>query len=223
MYGIEMVTFENGGIAKSIHGGLYKNSVWYSVYGSKGRMETAREDANQRAYSRIYINADEYAGEYKVRPVETYVPSDTNEELKRVEYFGHGGSDYWSMYNFIEKLRGNEDADIIDVYEALDMGMCGILAYRSVLNGGAPVEVPNMRDKAVREQYRNDVACTYPEVAGDQLIPTYSKGNPDIDPAVYEEMKKKWLADFHSKTGYTNAAFTQSSKKEPAKEGEVKI
>lgn len=223
MYGIEMVTFENGGIAKSIHGGLYKNSVWYSVYGSKGRMETAREDAKQRAYSRIYINADEYSGEYKGRPVETYVPSDTNEELKRVEYFGHGGSDYWSMYNFIEKLRGNEDADIIDVYEALDMGMCGILAYRSVLNGGAPVEVPNMRDKAVREQYRNDVACSDPEVAGDQLIPFYSKGNPEIDDSVFEEMKKKWLADLHSKTGYTNAAFTQSSKKEPAKEGEVKI
>jgi predicted dehydrogenase len=44
-FGIEMVTLENGGIVKSIHGGLYKNSVWYSVYGSKGRMESGREDA----------------------------------------------------------------------------------------------------------------------------------------------------------------------------------
>ena len=38
-FGIEMVTLENGGIVKSIHGGLYKNSIWYSVYGSKGRLE----------------------------------------------------------------------------------------------------------------------------------------------------------------------------------------
>jgi len=42
-FGIEMVTLENGGIIKSIHGGLYKNSVWYAMYGSKGEMECGRE------------------------------------------------------------------------------------------------------------------------------------------------------------------------------------
>jgi hypothetical protein len=30
-FGIEMVTLENGGIVKSIHGGLYKNSIWYCM------------------------------------------------------------------------------------------------------------------------------------------------------------------------------------------------
>jgi hypothetical protein len=80
------------------------------------------------------------------------------------------------------------------------MGLCGIMAYRSVLNGGAPVEVPNMRDKAVREQYRNDVACTDPEVAGDQLIPSYSKGNPVIEDAIYDEMKRLWLENFAPKS-----------------------
>lgn len=38
LFGIEMVTLENGGIIKSIHGDLYKDSIWYSMYGSKGRM-----------------------------------------------------------------------------------------------------------------------------------------------------------------------------------------
>lgn len=221
-FGIEMVTFENGAVAKSIHGDLYKDSVWYSIYGSKGRMETAREDAEQvanpnsssyslsNAMSRIYVNADEYSGEYKERPIEAYTPSDFNSELRKVEYFGHGGSDYWSMYHFVEKLRGDEKADIIDVYEALDMGLCGLMAYRSILQGGVPMEIPNMRDKSVREKYRNDVACTDPNIAGEQLLPFYSKGNPDIDDSIYEEMEKKWRKDFESENGYTQLAFTQS-------------
>ena len=212
-FGIEMVTFENGAMAKSIHGGLYKDSIWYSIYGSKGRMETAREDADRDNVSRIYIHADDYSGEYEARPVETYLPSERDSKLKKVEYFGHSGSDYWSMYHFVEKIRGNKDADIIDVYEALDMGLCGIMAYRSILNGGVPVEIPNMRDKSIREKYRNDTACTDPAIAGDQLLPIYSKGNHEIDDSIYEEMKKKWREDFQSDTGYTQIAFTQSRDK----------
>ena len=130
-FGIEMVTFENGGIAKSIHGDLYKNSVWYTVYGSMGRMETAREDAYNGGQTHIYVNADNYDGEYGPENVLSYKPE--TEFPTADASFGHGGSDYYSMYNFVEKIRGNENADIIDVYEALDMYLPGMFAYRSVL------------------------------------------------------------------------------------------
>ena len=212
-FGIEMVTLENGAIVKSIHGDLYKNSIWYSMYGDKGRMETAREDAEADGCNRIYVNTDECSNGCVTSKLETYLPvtEGRNEDIVR---FGHSGSDYWSMYNFVEKIRGNEKADIIDVYEALDMGLLGLLAYRSILNGGAPVEVPNFRDKAVREQYRNDTACTYPEVAGEQLIPCYSKGNPYIPPEVYANMKAKFEEEFKADTGHVNAAFRQSAKEE---------
>lgn len=46
-FGMEMVELENGGILKSIHGDLYRDSVWYSLYGSKGRMESGL--GNRRA------------------------------------------------------------------------------------------------------------------------------------------------------------------------------
>jgi len=45
---------------------------------------------------------------------------------------------------------------LIDVYKAIDMTSVGILGYRSALQGGIPLEVPDFRDKAVRERYRND-------------------------------------------------------------------
>ena len=90
------------------------------------------------------------------------------------------------------KIRGNKEADIIDVYEAMDMFLPGMFAYRSVLQGGVPLEVPNLRDKTVRDQYREDTMCTDPKVAGDMLIPVFSKGNPDIPDVVYENMKRLW-------------------------------
>ena len=209
-FGMEMVELENGGIVKSLHGGLYKNSIWYSVYGSKGRMESAREDAESGDICKIYVNADEYPGEYGQHPVEAYEPHQFLDD--RVgKIFGHGGSDFYSMYHFIERILGDENADTIDVYEALDMGIAGLFAYRSVLNGGIPMKLPNLRNKEERDAYRNDTACTDPKVAGDMLLPTFSEGTPEIPAEVYEEMREKYLAEFNADEGYVNAAFNQSS------------
>ncbi len=207
LFGMELVTLENGGIIKSIHGDLYRDSIWYSIYGSKGRMESAREDASEEAVDRIYVHADDFSGEYNDKKPETYLPRKGMED--EFKGFGHGGSDYYSIYNFVEKLLGNNQADIIDVYEALDMFLPGMFAYRSILAGGIPMEIPNLRDKAVREQYRNDTACTDPNVAGDMLLPTMSLGTPEIPEEVYQLMYDKWQQDLHSDDGYTALAFSQ--------------
>ena len=189
-FGMELIQLENGGIFKSIHGDLYVDSIWYSLYGSKGNMESAREIAQNGAFDRIYIHADEYSGGYDTTKKDTYLPTRAQDE--QAKSFGHGTSDFYTMYNFVRKIQGDPDADIIDVYEALDMFLPGLFAYRSVLNGGIPMEIPNLRDKAVRDLYRNDTACTDPSVAGDQLIPVFSKGNPEIPDAIYQEVKRKW-------------------------------
>ena len=189
-FGMELIQLENGGIFKSIHGDLYVDSIWYSIYGSKGNMESARESAQNGAFDRIYIHADEYSGGYDTTRKDTYLPTRAQDE--QAKSFGHGTSDFYTMYNFVRKIQGDPDADIIDVYEALDMFLPGLFAYRSVLNGGIPMEIPNLREKSVRDLYRNDTACTDPLVAGDQLIPVFSKGNPEIPDAIYRDVKRKW-------------------------------
>ena len=209
-FGIELVTLENGGIIKSIHGGLYKNSIWYTVYGSHGRMESAREDTGEFVY-RIYVNADDFSGDYSHHDIESYKPAENDKESA---VFGHGGSDYYTMYNFIRKINGDKDADVIDVYEAMDMFLPGMFAYRSILNGGIPMKIPNLRIKDEREKWRNDTACTDPRVAGDALLPTSSLGTPQIDKSVYEKMYHLWRKDFEADDGYTNMAMTQGSKKD---------
>ena len=158
--------------------------------GSKGRMESAREDAKLEDVKTIYVHCDESSGAYDTRKLETYKPV-MGAEGKDAS-FGHGGSDFYSMYHFIEKIKGNPDADTIDVYEALDMFLPGMFAYRSVMAGGIPMDIPNLRDKAVRELWRNDTACTDPKATGDMLLPVYSKGNVEIPEEVYDRVKEKW-------------------------------
>ena len=210
LFGLEMVTLENGGIIKSIHGSLYKDSVWYSMYGSKGRMECPREDANADHVSRIYVNCDELEGEYKERPCENYMPSRELDDMCRS--FGHDGSDFYTMYHFVEKILGNPSADIIDVYEALDMFLPGMFAYRSILAGGKAMNIPNLRNKSERDSWRNDTACTDPKVAGNMLLPTSVKGTPDIDDKVYEAIKEKWLTDCNSEERYCSEEFKKNLK-----------
>ncbi len=187
--GIEMVTLENGGIVRSIHGDLDKNSIRYCIYGSKGRATSASEDLKNGGVERIYVNLDESEGVYKDNPVD-YLPSDEISRLAKDA--GHGGSDYYVMHNFINALEGKE-AEIIDIYEALDMFLPGLFAYFSVLDGGVPQIIPNLREKSERDKYRNDTRCCDEEVAGDMLIPAYSKCEIEIPDEVYSLVREKYL------------------------------
>lgn len=70
--------------------------------------------------------------------------------------------------------------------EALDMFLPGMFSYFSVLDGGRQMEIPNLRSPEEREKWRNDTRCTDPAVAGDMLLPSYSKGNPNIPQKNYD-------------------------------------
>ena len=185
---LQIIELENGAYMKSLHGGLCKDSVWYTVQGSKGRMESEREDIREGEWAVCTFrkNIDLYEGECEDR-IETYRPTDEYTDMAK--NFGHGGSDFYTMYNFVEKILGNEKADIIDVYEALDMFLPGYFGYMGVLKGGIPMEIPNFRDKNEREKWRNYTACTDPKVAGDMLWPSYSRGTVEIPQEVYDNMK----------------------------------
>ena len=186
--GIEMITLENGAVIKSIHGDLAKNSIWFSIYGSKGRMESAREDACLNDVERIYVSVDSKEGAFDSE-VNTYEPKEENHE--HAKHFGHGGSDFYTMYHFIEKVLG-KNADIIDIYQALDMFLPGLLAYRSILNQNSVQDIPNFRIKAERDLYKHDHACTDPKVAKDSLLPCYSKGNPTIPDDTYQKLRLQY-------------------------------
>ena len=133
------------------------------------------------------------SGEYGEGKLRTYKP--VHELSEQTVGYAHGGSDFYTMHHFVEKIKGNPDADIIDVYEALDMFLPGHFAYLSILEGGVSKAIPDLRKKDERDKWRNDTACTDPKVAGDMLLPTFSLGTPEIGDDVYEKMKELWAED----------------------------
>jgi len=210
-WAIEMVTLENGATVKSMHGGLYRNNVWYAVHGSKGRMESARECADMGKYNRIYISSDDAPGAYKTEKNETYM---ADERLAaEASALGHGGSDFYTMDNFIARINGDTSADTIDIYEALDMWMIGNFAYRSILADGKRMDIPDLRNKEERERWRADTLCTDEKVAGEMLVPSRKGGNPDIPDEVYKEQKALWEKELASREGYSASAFKQPKAK----------
>ena len=185
---IEIVTLENGGLVKSIHGvGPSKNSIWYSIYGSKGRLESAREGTFSE--KTVYANLDETEGISDENEI-AYKPRNVLDNASKDS--GHGGSDYKCLWNIFAHLSGDRSADIVDVYEAIDMWMIGFFGYISAINNSAAQNIPDLRKKGIRDFFRNDHRCTDPAVAGDQLLPSYSKGNIEIAPEIYEKARCQW-------------------------------
>jgi len=186
-FAVEMVTLENGAILKSLHGcGVSRHSYWYSLYGSKGRMETARRDAAAGFVKTLYVNCDENEDVKDTGAVQV----DTTDSISDLANgYGHHDADYYMMYNVVQALRGDKNADVIDEFEAMDMLLPGFFAYRSALAGGIPMTVPDFRDPAEREKWRDDTACTDPAVAGNMLQPSYSKGTPEIPAENYARLK----------------------------------
>ena len=192
MAGIEMVTLDNGAIAKSIHGGLKRepSSVNYEVYGSKGCMETQRfGEANLNVY---------VEGEKACKgALETYIPEKFVSSELAANFGSHGGSDFYATHFFIQKILGRPEGHeySIDVYQAVDMGICGILAQRSNLQGGIAIDVPNLRNPEERDAYRNDRACTNP-TAEDGLLPGFLEAEklPYVPDEAFDYIRELSLA-----------------------------
>ena len=189
--GIEMITLENGAVLKSIHGGLKREpgSINYQVYGTKGMMESARY--NDEEFN-IYLEGEQVCrGEWDKYDPENEIGSEI-----AFKSGGHGGSDFYTTHFFIEKILGRPDGDwAIDVYKACDMGLCGLMAWRSVLAGNAPTEIPDFRKKEDRDRFRNDNACCTPEAAGEQLLPCSTYDMPEVSDEVYDNVRKQWLGE----------------------------
>ena len=189
--GMIVMQMDNKAVVKSLHGYLKRepSSIWYSLYGTKGMVETDRWDGGIERLNLFEEGSasTDTATSYRPKPV-------ADSDLAR-ETAGHGGSDFYPVHFFLQKILGESGGEeSIDVYQALDMAIPGILAYKSILNGNIPYEVPDFRKKESRAAYRNDHFCTNPDIAGSQLAPQCSFGVPDISDAVYEDVRKAWEA-----------------------------
>jgi len=203
--GIETAWLDNGAVAHSVHGAMKRepSTTAFRIYGMKGCMESelfkpsyAGEEAKNELH--VYKEGEKLC----IGDSEMYVPDPAAHVAMAKEFTSHGGSDFYPTHFFIEKILGRPDGEkySIDVYTAADMGITGVMAYRSALAGGVPMEVPNLRNKEERDKWRNDIKCTNPEVAsGEDLLPCAPEGNIDYPDSVYEKAREIWLENQKAK------------------------
>ncbi len=182
---MELMQLDNGGMARAIHGSLKREYNFnYAIYCQNGSMELDRHNFGELHIFREKPFEQEHRYGHERYQVEPFLDKPgLPREL--------GLSICYVMECFLGSLRGGENCRRygIDVYRAMDMSLPGFLAYRSILAGSTPVDVPDFRDPQQREAYRNDHACTDPAVAGNQLLPSRLNETELPPPEAYERAR----------------------------------
>jgi len=179
-------TMDNGAVTKVIPWSTYPRepaSIWYCLYGTKGEMENNRWP-NQQVLN-IFVEGDSDTPYQK-----SYQPR-FRKYASEAEKAGHGGGDFFVVQEFIEAIIESKHPPI-DVYQAMDMTLPGILGYRSAYNGNIPIEVPDFRKEEVRKKYESDHWSPDPK---DKNIPGQPSpsilGEIQIPESVYQLIERR--------------------------------
>lgn len=139
---LSVVKMENGGIMRNLMGASSHDTHTRRIWGSKGAFDFSE------AEEKVYFGATGHGKGYKIK-------TEWPELGELADTMGHGGGDFWELYYFAREILTGEKAPW-NIYAACDVTLAGIMSVRSQMLGGIPVEVPDFRDPAVREKYRND-------------------------------------------------------------------
>ena len=171
---MELVRLENGALVKSLHGGPYPREPWqpwYLIGGSKGCIENNRwSDPNKVT---LYLDGDAEPRRY------TATFSRFQNAASQTQ---HWGADLFVLSEFVEAIRTDAKPDI-DVYMALDMTLCGNLGWRSVLQGGGWIDIPDLRHEAVRKEWENDRYSCKPGTPKQYLLPNHAGNKTTVLPS----------------------------------------
>ncbi|PWM45695.1 MAG: hypothetical protein DBX47_03905 [Clostridiales bacterium] len=173
---IMLIQMDNGSLFRTTGWARhYSHCVWYRLGCTNGSTETVRPDPDKKYMVNNQIFDSEWHDE------------------GNAEGAGHGGGDFGIFSDFINAIEKNEKP-AFDVYSAVTMAAVGILAWRSVLDHGKEMIIPDYKDKTTREKLKFDTLSPFPDENGNADIPCCS--NPDYKPteedlAYAEEIWKK--------------------------------
>jgi len=147
-----LVNMSNGSVVRNLMGTTTNDSHCQRLWGTRG---SAKID--QSLYLRLGG-----AGQSPMLRVDPQWPTLGS----FADAMGHGGGDFWVLYYFARQILQDKPAPF-DIYTAADCTIQGLLAYRSSREGGAPLDLPDFRNKRERAKYRNDTYAQ-PRYAADK-------------------------------------------------------
>jgi len=190
---MEIMQLKNGGMAKSINGNFKRPFTYeYRIIGTDGTIEVSSEKSGYvkkflQTQKGCYDSLEYHADFYKYSGL-------LHEKTESFDVIG--GSNYYTVAYFIGAILDDAEARrlSIDVYQALDMSLPGIFAYRSILANSNSVDVPDFRNKSERDSFRCDNKSTDPKISGNtDLLPPNKSGFPDIPDEVYARVQHKFF------------------------------
>ena len=193
--GIIMCQMSNGAVVRTLQGAFRAQSGITRLHCTHGAAEQNREDGRVLVWHQSF-NADDQP-KYRV-----YEPEWPKEFASLANAAGHGGGDFWVMHYFAEAIHKNEQP-YLDVYKACAMSCIGILAWKSVLNGGACYDVPKFYDEEDRKKYENDNWTPFlKEGESPEGKPPRTASPWKPKPEAYEIAREKWEANGYLGLGW---------------------
>jgi len=122
------------------------NMTHYELQGTNGCYQSAQGLGDQ---DKIWL-ADRPTGDATVawRPLmdlaDEFLPEFWKHPPEEALQAGHGGGDYFQVRAFVDSIV-NDTKPPIDVYDAMDFTVPGLISQRSIEQGGAWLDVPDMR------------------------------------------------------------------------------
>lgn len=127
----------------------------YRLCCTKGSVE------NIRGSSELFLHYNHWTTPEGESEYQRYTPDwPSNAEL--AQKAGHGGGDFWVMYNFGEYLL-HDIEPFFNVYNSVSMSALAILAQRSALEGGKEYHIPDFRNEDERKLCDGDNASPLPD------------------------------------------------------------
>lgn len=156
----------------------------YRFCGERGQIENLRGMGEK-----VMLRYNDWDVPEGMETVNLYDPEWNDGDEDKIENSGHGGADFIVGRMFIDCIKeGIQPEHPYDIHSAVAMASTAILAHRSILNGGAPYDIPDFRNEECRKQYENDRQTPFCGTDGSKPnIPCCS--NPDYSPT--EEQIRK--------------------------------
>ena len=205
---IMLVKMNNGAIFR-IYGDFAGHDCGYSFHGTHGAMETVRGHG--------YFGPEEvrvWHEPWDLKPGQQeevkYFPRWV-EHAEKADKTGHGGGDFFVELKFAEAIRTGVQP-YLNAYRGITMSNVGILAWRSAMEGGRFIDIPDIRDEKVQEELLKDRLCPFPDVENSVLMPDEMLARREFTPEITEIARRNW-----AKHGYTPVEIEELLNQKPQK------
>lgn len=110
----------------------------YSIYGTKGALESARDDYEGTGY-RYLQDVDPEQG------IKIGISSYDPDAPAAAKVGGHGTSEYYLIKDFLHAIK-TDTTPAIDIVKGMDMTVPGLIAHEAAKKGGVWLDVPRITD-----------------------------------------------------------------------------